>query len=119
LSPIFLPDAGPDGAGGVGPGILSHTKYQLNGCSQVNSPINPDAEADGAGGVGLFKNNCLTEMCSGSETGSYVRLMFFCMADAGADGAGGVGPGIEPPRVHPAMAPPSHPKPLTSLTLNP
>jgi len=29
--------------------------------------------------VAQFKNNCFTEMCSGSEAGSYLRLIDFCI----------------------------------------
>ena len=30
-------------------------------------------------GLKTIKNNCVAEMCSGSEAGSYVRLIDFCI----------------------------------------
>ena len=36
---------------------------------------------EGIGGrVDQFKNNYLTQMCNGSEAGSYLRLIDFCIA---------------------------------------
>ena len=35
-----------------------------------------------ASGLRFGQNNCLTEMCSGSEEGSYVRFMTFVSLDS-------------------------------------
>ena len=52
----------------------AHTMARMNGTSHTSRQISTCGQAN------QFKNNYFTEMCSGSEAGSYLRLIDFCIA---------------------------------------
>ena len=45
----------------------------------VGPPLAPVSDLKMQDTAPHFKNNYFTEMCSGSEAGSYLRLMGFCI----------------------------------------
>ena len=61
------------------PGSLTST-FHLPPASRANPPFPPTFPSTACPDVTpQFENNYFTEMCSGSEAGSYLRLIDFCI----------------------------------------
>ena len=59
-------------------GILPESQGQSQALSVLYVPSKPDSRRS------QLKKNCFTEICSGSEEGSYLRFIDFCITQLSA-----------------------------------